>query len=46
MEFSTLLEERRSIRAFAEGTTVSEDDIKKMIYYRKVSRYDFQLCPP
>ena len=32
MEFSTLLEERRSIRAFAEGTTVSEDDIKKMIY--------------
>ena len=30
MELSTLLEERRSIRAFAEGTTVSEEDIKKI----------------
>ena len=32
MEFSTLLEERRSIRDYAAGVSVSAEDIKKMIY--------------
>ena len=32
MEFSTLLEERRSIRDYTAGVSVSAEDIKKMIY--------------
>ena len=32
MEFSALLEERRSIRDYAPDTSVSAEDIKKMIY--------------
>lgn len=32
MEFSKLLEERRSIRAYAENTTVERKDIEAMIY--------------
>jgi nitroreductase len=32
MEFSTLLEERRSIRDYAPDASISAEDIKKMIY--------------
>ena len=32
MEFSKLLEERRSIRAYKEGQEISREDIEKMIY--------------
>ena len=32
MEFSILLEDRRSIRDFAKGITVSKEDVEKMIY--------------
>lgn len=32
MEFSTLIEERRSIRDYAQNVSVSAEDIKKMIY--------------
>lgn len=32
MEFSRLLEERRSIRAYKEGTVISRDEIEQMLY--------------
>lgn len=32
MEFSVLLEERRSIRDYASGVEISKEDIEKMIY--------------
>ena len=32
MEFSSLLEERRSIRDYQSGIVISKDDIEKMIY--------------
>ncbi len=32
MEFSRLLEDRRSIRAYKEGVEISKEDIEKMIY--------------
>ena len=32
MEFSKLIEERRSIRAYAEGTVITRDEIEQMVY--------------
>ena len=32
MEFSKLLEERRSIREYAEGVSISKEDVEKIIY--------------
>ena len=32
MEFTRLIEERRSIRAYAEGVKLTKDDIEQMIY--------------
>ena len=32
MEFSKLLEQRRSIRAYAEGIEIPREDIEQMIY--------------
>lgn len=32
MEFTRLIEERRSIRAYAEGTEITVSDVKQMIY--------------
>ena len=31
MEFTSLVESRRSIRAYKEGTTISRDDLEAMI---------------